>query len=375
MQSFPSLSNLTIVIFTLNRQRYVLRNLALWSATEATVHVLDGSNESIDSRFLSNLASNIKYHHLPVSIWERLAKGVNLVDTKYVAFLADDEFFIPSALEASISELEADRELVACCGRGIDKTLTADLVVSAAAIENNVSAYQSGSSGEVGQDDPVERMNWHMNPYVPSTLYAVCRSAQWRRVLSACISRRYSSAQVFELQFELSMSFFGKIKVLNELMWLRTSENPSHTAGLELDFDTWFVDPLYAQEVDDFLNMTARGLLMTGARDFQSVRDGLARACRAYVAYCAGNDVFGQSRQTTPITKARTSRVSVALKRAVKKIISRLPSLLLALLPARLRFRPYVEIAKALESAGLRVDWNQLIIILETVRKFHATNI
>jgi glycosyltransferase domain-containing protein len=369
-----SLSNLTIIIFTFNRHRYVLRNLELWSTTEATVHVLDGSNEPIAAAFLSNFSPNIKYHHLPVSIWERLAKGVALVDTKYVAFLADDEFFIPSALGAAISELEADHELVACCGRGIDKTLTADLVVSAAAIKNNVNAYQGEASGEVKLDDPLERMSWHMDPYVPSAIYAVCRSAQWRRAVSASINRQYSSGQVWELQFELSMSFFGKVKVINELMWLRTAENPSHTAGFELGFASWFVDPLYAQEVDDFLNTTARGLVMTGTQDFHSVRDGLARACRAYVACCARNDVFGRARQTTAITKARAaSRVSPLLKRVVKKLISRLPSPLLELLPASLRFRPYVDIAKGLESVGLRVDWNQLIIILETVRKFHGT--
>jgi glycosyltransferase domain-containing protein len=368
-----SLSNLTIVIFTYNRHRYVLRNLALWSGDEATVHVLDGSNESIGAGSLSNLNPNIKYHHLPVSIWERLEKGVALVDTKYVAFLADDEFFIPSALGASIIELEADRELVACCGRGIDKILAADLVVSAAAIENNVKVYKRQSSGEVGLDDPLERMIWHMNPYVPSSIYAVCRSDEWKKAVLSSVMRQYSSGgPLFEIQFELSMSFLGKVKVINELMWLRTAENPSHS-GFGLEFHSWFVDPLYAQEVDDFLNMTAKGLVMTGAQDFQSVRSGLARACLAYVAYCAGNDVFGQSRQTTPITKARTSRVSVELKRAVKKLISRLPSPLTAMLPARLRFRPYVEIAKALESVGLRVDWDQLTTILETVRKFHGT--
>jgi glycosyltransferase domain-containing protein len=338
------------------------------------VHVLDGTNEALGAGLLANFTPNIKYHHLPVSIWDRMSRGAHVVETKYVAFLADDEFFIPSAVEASISELENNQELVACCGRWIDKCLTAELIVSAAAIEANKLNYQCGSSGAVEHDDPIERMISHMNPYVPSAFYAVCRSNEWKKVVWAFTERQFSSGLVAELQFELSMSFFGKIKVIDELMWLRTAENPSNTAGFELEFHSWFIDARYAKEVDDFLGMTARSLVGADAQDFHSVRDGVARACRAYVAYCTGRSASSGRPETAVVMKGRlASLVSVMLKRAVRQIISRLPSPLLALLPARLRFRPYVEIAKGLESVGLRVDWNQLIIILETVKKTHGT--
>jgi glycosyltransferase domain-containing protein len=368
-----SLSDLTIIIFTYNRHRYVLRNLELWSNTKATVHILDGTDEPLSGELLADFTPNIKYHHLPVSIWDRISRGADMVVTKYVAFLADDEFFIPSAVEASISELDKNQELVACCGRWIDKCLTAELIVSEGAIEGNKLNYERGSSGAVEHDDSIERMICHMNPYVPSAFYAVCRSAEWKKAVGAFTKRQFSSGLVAELQFELSMSFFGKIKVIDELMWLRTAENPSNTEGFELEFHSWFTNALYAQEVDDFLSMTARDMVGAGPQDFHSVREGLARACLAYVAYCAGNDVSGRSGQTTSITKARAvSKGSVLLKRTIKKISSRLPSPLTALLPVRLRFRPYVEIAKGLESLGLRVDWNQLFIILETVKKSHV---
>ena len=170
------------------------------------------------------------------------------------------------------------------------------------------------------------------------------------------------------------MSFFGKIKVIDELMWLRTAENPSNTAGFELEFHSWFTDAIYAQEVDDFLSRTASSLVIAGMQDFHSVRDGLARACLRYVEYCAGKDASSRSLQAAVVPKGPAAFLgSILLKRAVRKIISRLPSPLTAMLPARLRFRPYVEIAKGLESVGLRVDWSQLNIILETVKKSHGT--
>jgi len=370
------LADLTIVIFTYNRHRYVLRNLTRWSGTEATVHVLDGTADALSNGVLNNFTPNIKYHHLPVSIWERMARGVAMVETKYAAFLADDEFFIPSAAEASILELENNPELVACCGRGIDKTLTAELIVSAAAIETNKHTFQNGSSGAVGQGDPVERMISHMNPYVPSTFYAICRSTEWKRAVLSFTKRQFSSGLVAELQFELSMSFYGKVKVIDELMWLRTAENPSNTAGFELEFHTWFTDPVYAQEVDDFLSMTASDLAITEALDFDTIRRGLDKACKAYVAYCVKNYRSAQSGKSAFGSKGWLAlAIPSTLKLLIKKFISHLPSPLLALLPDRLCFRPYIEIAKGLESVGLRVDWNQLEAILKTVQKFHGNKL
>lgn len=348
-----------------------MRNMRYWSGSEVTVHVLDGSAEAINPDQIESLAPNIHYHHLPVSFWRRLGKVNDLVKTQYVSLHADDEFFIPSALEASILELENDQELVACCGQGIGKSLSGDLTVHLSAVENQKSSYRKGKNS-LTQDDPVERMIFHMNPYSPSTIYAVCRSQAWLPTMGLLCAREFSSLLVGELQFELSMSFQGKTKVIDELMWLRSAENPPNEEGLRLQFHTWYVDPNYTREVDDFLNITAIGLAAAGKGDSQAIRSGLDQACGAYIMYCDSQFRDNQPHPSHSIVRRLFSlAISQSQKTLIKKAISKLPASLLRTLPKKIRLRPYIDIAKGLESMGVHVDWSQLSTILETVRKFH----
>jgi len=368
------LSKLTIIILTYDRPRYVLRNMGFWSATGATVHVLDGSSEAISPQQLDRFASNIHYHHMPISYWMRFAEVSSLVDTEYAALLSDDEFFVPSAVEASIRELEKNKDLVACCGMAVDKVLATDLAVHWSALKGNRSRFEGGPSGAIDQADPVERMIKHMDPYIPSIIYSVCRSQAWLKTMRLIGARQFSSGHVGELQFELSMSFNGKVKAIGELMLLRSAENEANstTHGFELMFHTWYLDPKFSQEVDQFLHTTASNLVAGSGMELDKIRRGLELACSAYVAYCERNYPAKQPGQPSPNTIRRpASRVPRTLKVFTRKFISALPAPLLAVLPDRLRFRPYADIAKELESAGLRVDWNQLSLILALVQKGH----
>src|SRR3989344_526322 len=108
------LSKLTLVIPTYNRQRYVLRNMRYWSGSMVTVHVLDGSEQAIPPQEMAELTANINYHNLPIPLLDRFRKAVGLVQTEYAALMADDEFFLPDALQACIRELEVDETLVSC---------------------------------------------------------------------------------------------------------------------------------------------------------------------------------------------------------------------------------------------------------------------
>ena len=123
------LSELTLLIPTYNRQRYALRSMRYWSGSAVTVQVLDGSARPIPSEELAGLADDVNYRHMPVSAMERLRKAVDLMQTKYVALLEDDESFIPNTLQACIRALEADATLASCRGRCLDFRPVADHVI------------------------------------------------------------------------------------------------------------------------------------------------------------------------------------------------------------------------------------------------------
>jgi glycosyltransferase domain-containing protein len=364
------LSNLSIVIFTYQRQDYALRNMRFWSGRDVRVYVLDGSTRPIDKNKLSNLEPNVVYWHLPIPLLERLEAARGMVDTDYVAFLADDDWYVPSALEACLVELETHQDVVACAGRGVEKALASDLVVHHRVIQSARSNYRHGPCGDVGQNDPIERMISHLNPYVPSSFYSVSRSGPWKRTVQLISSRQYSSGLVAELQFELAMSFEGKIKILDELMWLRSAENQSHTAGFELEFDAWFKDENYAEEAEYFLDVTAHHLAEIGSvSDCGLVKDGLLRASQTYVEFCRQNERAGGG--GVPTKQYSGTSLSKRMQAPIKKLISYLPDSLVAFAPQRLRFRPYIDLAKTLAVEGVKVDWTQLNLILETVRNFH----
>ena len=53
------LKKLTIIIFSYNRQKYLIRTLKYWSNYDIKLLVLDGSSEKLEDPILNN--KNIKY--------------------------------------------------------------------------------------------------------------------------------------------------------------------------------------------------------------------------------------------------------------------------------------------------------------------------
>jgi len=212
------LSKLSIVIPTFNRPEYVMRSIRYWSDYDVTVHVLDGSQVPIKD--LSLLESNINYHHLPISLMERLYKSIKLVDTEYSMMSADDEFFIPSALESCIEEMKNNHEIVSCMGSAIS------FLVKDKKILTNV-VYPTLRNHSVNQETPLARSIYHMSTYVPSSIYSVIRSDVWKKSIHALSYKNYEVfvKSIGELQFEITSSYLGKSKIINELMWLRSFEN------------------------------------------------------------------------------------------------------------------------------------------------------
>jgi glycosyltransferase domain-containing protein len=368
------LSKLSLVMLTYNRQRYALRNMQMWSGYDAQMYVLDGTEDPIDAKSLLELGSNIIYRHLPVSIVDRLAEAACFIKTDYVLLLADDEFFIPTALEACVDALEKDSQAVACCGQGLGKFLQADLITYESAIKSVERVSR------VDRSHSIERMVEHMNPYSMNTIYAVCRSLLWKKAILSASSCNYSTVMAIEIYFELLMSYQGKLKVIDRLMWLRSDENPSQAdVDGALSFFSWFTDPKFSLEVADFFNDLTTRMANTGER-FTSIelKDGLTRACDAYLTYC---ETAKRADKTSQIAENRQNSHHLFklftgwLKRqsagSGRRAISFLPAALVKLFPVQYRFRPYIDAVRAIESNGVEVDWDHVKKILNAVSAFH----
>jgi glycosyltransferase domain-containing protein len=354
------LSKLTLIVPTFNRQDYALRNMRYWSNLRPVVHVLDGSQVAIPESKLVNFGDNIHYHHLPFSVTERLKLGVDLVATEYSMLLGDDEFFIPSALEACIKELEEHPGLVSCMGRCLGFNNSPNGVLG-------WPAYLEMENYAILQDDPIQRMVAHMNPYTCSTIYSVVRTPVWKKAASTFRQREFEPFNLGEIQFELAVCYQGKSRIIPTLAWLRSFENiPIRDLDLtprdrNYLIEGWWLNPNKKSEHNDFLKIMSDAL--AGSEDqVGEVVAGLVNSI----------DVYVQERLGLLSTMDRMrARISPCLLEFLKRTRRALRDRFSPLNKSANLKPPLSLAAYNLANQGVRVDFEELAAIESTIFAFH----
>ena len=265
------MSNLTIVIPTYNRHKYILRSIKYWSNRHVEVLIVDGGDSALNESHLNDLSSNISYHYLPTGLLHRLKIASNLIKTKYCILLGDDEFFIPSALNSAVKMLDKDDKLAACCGQSISfwpGRIASWLPKNPILLSYVVYPERKGYS--ISQNNRQKRMVMHMKNYSPTSVYSVVRTSDWKKAISIMAKKEFCAYGIFELQFELAISYLGKIKVLDELFWLRSAENENIqgtdlSLQIENSFEKWWTDSKKNNEHQEFLQIISEGLTDNGS--------------------------------------------------------------------------------------------------------------
>jgi len=117
--------NLSIIVPTKNRYYYLKKLLSYYSKInyEGNLVILDSSDLEIKKKVLNeiNLSNNIRiqYFHdmgLPFGL---IKKFINEIDTKYVVFSGDDDYFTKNGLVQCINFLEKNLNFLGCNGEGI----------------------------------------------------------------------------------------------------------------------------------------------------------------------------------------------------------------------------------------------------------------
>ena len=337
-----------------------MRNMHYWAGRGVVMHVLDGSQAALMPEQLKSLDFNIHYHHLPVSMYQRFRKAIDLVETKYVALIGDDEFFIPSALVSCLDELNRKTELVACTGRCLAFNCTSGEVMA-------YLAYQEMESHSLNQENALARMLEHMSSYTPSTIYSVMRTSVWKKSMNTLVQKEFRAYSIGELQFELATSYQGKTKVIPELIWMRSNESeptrgtdpslmPNHT------LHDWWLDPTKEGERIEFLNIMSVSL-SNSSDEIENISDGVRRSVDIFV-----------KRRLDRLNVVRASRI----RRFNRFAISLIPAKFKLYLKANLRklykfndVRSLSLAARDLEATGVKVDFEEIRKIQTIVLKFH----
>jgi glycosyltransferase domain-containing protein len=361
------LSNLTIVIPTYERQHFLARHVSLWENTNSKVVILDGSVVSWLDSFKGKLPSNFEYYHNPDSIEKRLHSVKGRITTPYSVLLCDDEFYIPSALQSCVDELERFPDLTVCKGMAVAFNFL-DGIVTGHKIYSSLRGY------EVNQLTAEDRVNFHMENYAMAVLWGVTRTNVFNKMLDAMSFGPFLSAAVGEIQCSLIAAWSGKIKVINELMWLRSYENKSIWWSFgNHQFHDWFNNPNNKDEVEKFIISILQNVDY-GELETKQVRLNLIIGIEKYINLVKKlknpkNKRSVKNMGFIEIVKYSLRKFYIWLPDQIRIKIKRIYCLILNK-PLHVSL---LEEVNCLEESGLKVDIDYLSSINEMILKFHLS--
>lgn len=253
MSNTYKLDGLTIVVPSYNRQGLLLRLMRYWSGKSAILLVLDGSDFPLEARVLSELESNVRYIHHPVGLYARLKQAATLVETEFVMMGTDDDFFVPSALEACIKELKENTRLISCGGLAVGFGFGFENAVYLRKVYPNLKNHALLS------EIAYERTAKHFSNYEPAHIYSIQRAESWMKLAEGIFSREFGFFAAWELQFEFLLPYLGPTKIINNLLWMRGFEvepirGTSASMSLDNDIYGWWKDPKYKSDKEQFIS-------------------------------------------------------------------------------------------------------------------------
>jgi len=264
--------DLSIIIPTYNRHNFLIRTLKYWANKKIIIHVLDGSMKPLAKDILISLSNNINYHHLPIGLLERISYSQNIIKTKYVALLSDDEFYLTSSLKKFISILEINKDLACCSGVTLAYNYDKNKKEVNGFYLYTYPPFNECKKLNLMQNNPFERLKYHMENYIPIATYNVTRSEYFKKIVNLIGLKEYKAYASWEIQFEIAMSLFGKIKFIPVIYWIRGWEvsairNTSPSMTILNSADDWWNNEMNKNEKDQF-SKDLLNLIFSESKDF-----------------------------------------------------------------------------------------------------------
>ena len=271
------LRDLTLVIPAYNRPAYLKRQIDYWTGSGVQLCILDGSKNSADPELIARMGPDVHYEYMPIGFNERLIHASNIVKTKYVALLGDDELYVKQGLRDCLDLLDANQRLVGCVGRSLFFFHREGEIYGHQVYEKSqdVDEMYGGNLERLRNSFP------HGDPSgAPYLLYGIFRKEQWCTMFGNAYARHYSSGYVYELALIMIGACLGPTKMVDSLVWLRSGENPAMSSAAvnrKISTGEWGTSREYAMEYEDFVQritevLARLGIATAGAAD-QAVRE------------------------------------------------------------------------------------------------------
>ena len=279
------LRDLTLVIPAYNRPAYLARQIEYWAGSGVQLCILDGSKNSADTDLVAHMGADVHYEYMPIGFNERLVHASNIVKTKYVALLGDDELYVKQGLRDCLDLLDTDQRLIGCVGRSLFFFHR----------EGEIYGHQVyGKSQDVPEmhDDDLRRLRNSFPQGDPSgapyLLYGVFRKEHWCTMFGSAYSRHYSSGYVYELALLIIGACLGPTKMVDSLVWLRSGENPAMSSAAvnrKIGMGEWGTSPEFAPEYEDFMQRITGVLTRCGVTPLENIEAVVRDVAEQFFAY------------------------------------------------------------------------------------------
>ena len=217
-----------------------------------------------------------------------------------------------------------------------------------------------------------------MNPYLSSTFYAVTKIDVWKRTIKA-YQNMQSSADCPEVALELSNSFQGKTKVIDNLMWLRSGENePMLLYGERKDyisFGKWYDNPKFEIEKHLFINTIVDAVYIS---DDQFSKNSIYKIIQSG---CKSFSLFERTRSFSirgVFYNKYFDFSPIALKYHIIKLFKYIFTKLHLIKSEDRYFNKYdstlFQRALAWKEAGINVDLEEVKEVCHLIHKLHTKN-
>lgn len=247
------LSDLTIVIFSRNRDFELKKSIKYYESIGVNLVVLHRSSDRLEIDLTSKFMT---YVFTSKSYAQRCLEIKNLLTTKYVVLASDDERYLPGALRMMISELENNPEFTSIGGQAL-ALKKYGFRNSATWNFRDLKSYQNDSNRYS------IRLADHFGGSVKGvrigSLYRIYRSKEFCTLMEifGCLDN-ISTPYIFECTAEIFAIWSGKFKYINTLFWIRNWNVPMITTkdwDRKLTFNRWVSDDLYREEVLEWKNL------------------------------------------------------------------------------------------------------------------------
>jgi glycosyltransferase domain-containing protein len=361
------LSDLTLVIPAYNRAAYLARQIEYWAGSGVQLCILDGSKEKAPDSVIAQMNETVHYEYMPIGFNERLLHASNIVKTKYVALLGDDELYVKQGLRDCLDLLDMDQRLIGCVGRSLFFFHR----------EGEIYGHQVyGKSQDIPEmyGDDLQRLHNSFPQGDPSgapyLLYGVFRNEQWCAMFGSAYSRHYSSGYVYELALLIIGACLGPTKMVDSLVWLRSGENPAMSSAAvnrKIGMGEWGTSLEYVTEYEDFVERIMEVLARLGIASASEAEQAVRAVAKQFFDYSLHKPhrpiaywhrILGFAAKNTPLW------VKALLKRNMTKTLGTV-----------LDYKgvAFDDALKQLRDAGVTFNQEEIISLRTFLLAFHST--